>query len=144
MGLFGSSKNLAEQLAEANARVSQLEGEIAQAAKERDEARDLLAQQQQAIEAAAVRAEQDAEAVKDAGARAVAAEAEAAELKRKLAVPPDAYADASPGRQALAEGGGEGALVSLWDEYYAIQSPADRTRFWRENRDAMEKESRRN
>ena len=66
---------------------------------------------------------------------------EIAELKSKLANPPAAYADASEGKAAAVAEGGE-AQASYWDQYYAISDSAERTRFWRKNREALENEQR--
>lgn len=148
MGFGGKEKNLAEQLKESQARASELEGQLSAAQAQVSDAtakigelEGQVAQKQQDLDAAAAKATEAAQALAAAEDRATKAEAKSVDLEKKLASPGDAYTHASPGRaKPVAEGVAE-AGESVWEKYYAIKSPKERTIFWRDNSEALQKES---
>jgi len=144
MGLFGKSENLAKQLADAQARVTELEeqkrrAEEAPPVEEDDDTSSELEDRVSALEGRVAELETRVKALEDQKAEN---EEEIEGLKAKLANPPAAYGDAAPGRQKALGEGAPGDGESLWDQYRAIKEPAARTRFWREHKDDLEREQR--
>lgn len=128
MGLFGSEKNLAAQLTEAQARVAELEGQLndaraacEDATKARQEIESAGAKLAEELSAAKSAAQAAAAAQEAAEIRATLAEAAEKELAAKLANPGEAYQDASKGREkALAEGSADaGDSISTWEQALA-------------------------
>jgi septal ring factor EnvC (AmiA/AmiB activator) len=113
MGFGGSSKNLAQQLNESQARVSELEGQYnaAQAQVQESGAKIVeleaqVAQAKQDLEAAGASAEAAAVALAAAEGRAATAEATVGDLEKKLANPGEAYGHATAGKPTPVPEGG--------------------------------------
>lgn len=59
------------------------------------------------------------------------------QLEGQLALSP-AHLDLSNGRKPVSAGDGDtGDTQDIWDEYKAIKDPEKRSKFWRENKDAI-------
>jgi hypothetical protein len=144
MGLFKSDKNLAEQLADRDAQIADLTARIEAAEATVGEKLE-AAKAMEAVHSAVVaefnaKAEANAAAIAAKEAELVAATAEVENLKAKLASPPDAYKHASDGVKTPVAEGGDGEGKSYWAQYYAIESGAERTKFWRAHRKDLENE----